>query len=199
MKYLSQKISRITKTIITMPLLAFSGFVSSTPLAPIVDDFNSATKNNLGIERVFITDQTTGGSTTSDVKVSKGVMQVTGDLLPPRGQPAWSSSVFLLGQQKTNQDASRYKGIRLIVRVNKGGLSLSANSTKVTNFDYHTAPVIVPADGKFHQVDIPFETMKPVWSQQTELDPKTLESLSVVAFSVQPSTYDFELDHMSFY
>lgn len=199
MKYLSQSMSRFTKMIIAMPLLAFSGFVLSTPLQPLVDDFKSATRSSLGIERVFLTDQTAGGGTTNDVQVSKGVMQVTGDLLPPRGQPAWSSSVFPLGQQNANQDASLYQGIRLVVRVNKGSLSLSANSTKVTNFDYHTAPVIVPSDGKFHQVDVPFETMKPVWSQQTELDPKTLASLSVVAFSLQPSSYDFELEHVSFY
>ncbi len=199
MKSLSKSMRHLIKAIAITPLITFSGLVFSANLAPLVDDFNSETQNSLGIDRMFMTDQMSGGGTTNDVQIVNGIMQIKGDLLPPRGQPAWSSSVLLLGPENTAQDASKYRGVRMLVKLNKGMLSLSANSTKVTNFDYHAAPVMVPSDGQFHQVDIPFTTMKPSWSEPTELDPSTLASLSIVAFSVQPSSYEFEVDQVSFY
>jgi hypothetical protein len=69
----------------------------------------------------------------------------------------------------------------------------------VTNYDYHAAPIAVAADGKFHEVKIPFESMKRAWSEQTPLNTATLNSLSIVAFSLQPASFDFELDEVSFY
>ena len=199
MKLLSQPMQRLLKTVLVIHFIVFSGFALSNVLTPIIDDFNNGTKNNIGIERLFITDQTVGGTSTNEVQIIDGVMQVKGKLVPPRGQPAWVSSVLPLDQQNNPQDVSKYKGVRLLIKVNKGIISLSANSTKVTNFDYHTALVNIPNDGQYHQIDIPFNTMKRTWSEQTKLDLKTLVSLSIVAFSIQPSTYEFELDQVSFY
>ncbi len=79
-----------------------------------------------------------------------------GDIIPARGQPGWASTVLLLDPQGLPQDASAYDGIVLRVRLNKGNLSISANSSEITNFDYHAAPLICPSDGEFHEVKIPF-------------------------------------------
>lgn len=97
------------------------------------------------------------------------------------------------------QDASKYQGVKLLVKVNSGMLSVSANSTKVVNFDYHAAPIMVAADGKFHEVKVPFNSMKRAWSEQTKLDPATLASLSIVAFDLKPSEFSYEIDEVSFY
>ncbi len=85
------------------------------------------------------------------------------------------------------------------MKINSGNISISANSTEITNFDYHSAPVVVKSDGKFHEVKVPFTSLKRAWSQQTTLNTETLASLSVVAFDIQKSTFDFEIDEVSFY
>jgi hypothetical protein len=41
--------------------------------------------------------------------------------------------------------------------------------------------------------------MKRAWSAQTPLNPKTLISLSLVAFDVQNGAFDFEIDEVRFY
>jgi len=107
--------------------------------------------------------------------------------------------VLLLETQGQPQDASAYEGIRLLVRVNKGNLSITANSSEITNFDYHAAPVTRQSDGEFHEVMIPFTEMKRAWSEQTKLNTKTLTSLSIVAFDIQQGSFDFEIDEVSFY
>ena len=78
-------------------------------------------------------------------------------------------------------------------------IPLGTNSTDVTNFDYHAAQVNAKADGEFHEVKIPFKSMKRAWSEQTALNTKTIASLSIVAFDIQKAAYDFELDEVSFY
>ena len=182
-------------SLLTLSSSAFAG----SALNPIIDDFNNADNTNSGIARVLITDTTAGGKTTTELDVSNGVMQVKGKIVPPRGQPGWSSLVLPLGLMGEPQDASKFKGIRLLVKINNGSISLSANSSEITNFDYHTAPVVVSSDGKFHEVKIPFESMKRIWSAQTKLNTKTLNSLSIVAFSPQKASFDFEVDEVSFY
>ncbi len=84
-------------------------------------------------------------------------------------------------------------------RVNKGNLSVSANSSEITNFDYHAAQVSRQSDGEFHEVRIPFSQMKRAWSEQTPLNTNTLTSLSLVAFDIQHGAFDFEIDEISFY
>ena len=122
-----------------------------------------------------------------------------GQISPPRGQPGWASTVLLLDPQGLPQDASAYEGIRLLIRVNKGNVSISANSSEITNYDFHATPVARQSDGEFHVVEIPFAKMKRGWSEQTPLNTKTLTSLSLVAFDVQKGSFDFEIDEVSFY
>jgi len=190
-------------------LLAFSlasfscVFISCASFAgslnPAIDDFSDIKDNSLGIQRQFINDSVAGGSTTTEQLVSEGVIFLKGEITPPRGQPGWASTVLPLDAQSLPRDASAFEGIRLRVKVNTGNISISANSTEVTNFDYHAAPVTVTADGKFHEVKIPFTSMKRAWSEQTQLNTKTINSLSIVAFSLQKSAFNFELDEVSFY
>ena len=63
----------------------------------------------------------------------------------------------------------------------------------------HGAPIVVKADGDFHEVLVPFSAMKRTWSEQTALDPHTLNSLSIVAYSMQKAAFNFEVDDVGFY
>ncbi|MBT8071961.1 MAG: hypothetical protein HKP21_09480 [Xanthomonadales bacterium] len=173
---------------------ALAGALDST-----IDDFNDPDTNNLGIARVFVDDTSAGGQTRVQQKVDDGVLSANGEIVPPRGQPGWASTVLLLDPQGLPRDASAYEGIRLLVRVNEGNLSVSANSSEITNFDYHAAQVSRQSDGEFHEVRIPFSQMKRAWSEQTPLNTSTLTSLSLVAFDIQHGAFDFEVDEISFY
>jgi len=203
MKAVNKTIFHAVKTFTLVSLLTVSSSVFSADLNPklnaVIDDFNHAKDTSSGIQRVLITDSTSGGKTTTELTVSSGAMQVKGDIVPPRGQPGWSSLVLPLSLMNEPQDASKFDGIRLLVKVNHGNVSVSANSAEITNFDYHSAQIVVSSDGKFHEVKIPFNTMKRIWSEQTTLNTKTLNSLSIVAFSPQKATFDFEVDEVSFY
>lgn len=168
-------------------------------LRPTVDDFSHPNKNSLGIDRQFIDDTSVGGQTTTHHSVEGGILSAKGEILPPRGQPGWASTVLLLDPQGRPQDASAFEGIRLLIRVNKGNFSISANSSEISNYDFHAATVTRQSDGEFHEVKIPFAQMKRVWSEQTPLNTKALTSLSLVVFGLQKGSFDFEIDEVSFY
>jgi hypothetical protein len=180
-------------------MFTFSCASFGANLNPLIDDFSDATNNNLGIPRHFLNDTVAGGATTTAQEVSKGVIAAKGEITPPRGQPGWASMILPLDAHSLPQDASAFEGIRLLISINTGNISISANSTEVTNFDYHAAPVTVTADGKFHEVKIPFAAMKRVWSEQTPLNTKTINSISIAAYGMEKSTFDFALDEVSFY
>lgn len=187
------------KPLVLAALIACSDPSFGDTLNRAIDDFSDAQNNNLGIARQFLNDSLSGGSTKTKQSVSGGVLSVKGEIVPPRGQPGWASSVLPLGPEGLPQDASAFEGIRLLIKVNKGNISISANSTEVTNFDYHTAPIAVASDGKFHEVKIPFASMQRGWSEYTQLNTTTINSLSIVAFSPQKGDFDFEVDEVSFY
>lgn len=172
---------------------------TTAALAPTIDNFDHQQTNSLGIARLHMSDAVAGGNTTTVPTVADGVLHIKGEILPPRGQPGWASTVLPLGPEGQNQDASQFEGIRVVIKVDTGNISISANSTEITNFDYHTKPIPVAADGQFHEVKIPFKTMKRVWSEQTPLNTKTLHSLSIVAFNTQAGVYDYAIDEVSFY
>ncbi|MDJ0917440.1 MAG: CIA30 family protein [Woeseiaceae bacterium] len=180
-------------------LMASPSHGAAEGLAPLVDDFSHAKLNSAGVARQFLNDSMAGGRTSMTPEVSDGVLSVSGEIAPPRGQPGWASSVLILDPEGVPQDASQFEGVRLRIKINKGMLSVSANSMDVTNFDYHAAPIAAKADGEFHEVKIPFKSMKRTWSEQTALNTTNIQSLSIVAFDVQNGAYDFELDEVSFY
>ena len=189
-------------------LLAFSGLCLGAPSMSKadnmstnakIDDFSNAANNSLGVARQFLNDTVAGGNTTTEINVAEGVMRIKGEIVPPRGQPGWASSVLLLDPKGQSLDVSEFDGIRLLVKVNAGNISISANSLEVSNFDYHAAQVVVAADGKFHELRIPFKSLKRAWSEQTPLNTKTINGLSIVAFALQKANFDFEVDEVSFY
>ena len=167
--------------------------------APQVDDFSDPDVTSLGFPRIYITDASAGGQTSLQHRIADGVFAASGDIAPPRGQPGWASTALLLHPEGQAMDASAFEGIRLRVRINAGNLSVSANSTEVTNFDFHAAAVRRQTGDDFHEVKIPFSSMKRAWSEQTKLDPATLASISLVAFDVQQGAFDYEIDEVGFY
>ena len=187
------------KHLSVLALLTFSSASFSGSLNPLIDDFSDTTNNNLSIPRQFLNDTLAGGSTTTAQEVAKGIITAKGEIIPPRGQPGWASMILPLDSQSLPKDASAFEGVRLLIKINSGSMSISANSTEITNFDYHAAPIAVTADGRFHEVKVPFVTMKRAWSEQTPLNTKTINSLSIVAFGLQKSTFDFAVDEVSFY
>lgn len=180
-------------------LLASASVSFGSAMAPMVDDFSHAQHTSLGFPRYFLNDSIAGGSTNAEQNLVKGMLEAKGAIIPPRGQPGWASIALPLEAQGRPKDTSAFEGIRLLVKVNSGNLSISANSTEITNFDYHAAPVAVAADGKFHEVKIPFRSMKRNWSEQIPLNTKTLNSISITAYDVAKGSFDFAVDEVSFY
>ena len=199
MKSLNILVRIAPKTIAAVICVATFNSAIAGALGPTIDDFSNPDNNSLGFERQFVNDTVAGGQTKMEHGFEDGVFSAKGEISPPRGQPGWASTVLLLETQGLPQDASAYEGIRLLVRVNKGNLSITANSSEITNFDFHAAPVTRQSDGEFHEVMIPFTQMKRAWSEQTKLNTKTLTSLSIVAFDIQQGSFDFEVDEVSFY
>lgn len=204
----TSKILKLPSYLAMVSFLAFSSVTIAAPAIPeasgsnsnaLIDDFENSTNNSFGIPRQFMNDTMTGGKTITELNVAEGVMNLKGKIVPARGQPGWASSVFLLDPQGQPIDASEFEGIRLMVKVNAGNISISANSVEVTNFDYHAAPVVVAPDGKFHEVKIPFDSMKRAWSEQTTLNTQTINGVSIVAFDLQKANFDFVVDEVSFY
>lgn len=192
-------VSRFLIVACSTSFLAVSGSSIAGPKNALIDDFSDNTNNSIGLPRQFMDDTMVGGATQTKLKVDSGVLHLSGEIVPPRGQPGWASTVLLLDGEGKPIDASQYKGIRMLVKINSGSLSVSANSTEVTNFDYHTSPVMAPSDGKFHEIDIPFDSLKRGWSEQTSLNTKTINSVSIVAFSLQKAPFDYQIDEVTFY
>lgn len=164
----------------------------------LLDDFSDRANNSLGYPRLVLHDTTTGGNSNSTQSYGDGILTSTGTIVPPRGQPGWVSLGLLLTSDGSAADLSQYQGIRLKIKIKKGMLSVSANSTRITNFDFHAA--IVPAGGEtFKEVRIPFSAMRRAWSEQTRLDTTTIASISLVAVGLQQDSFAFEIDEIGFY
>lgn len=199
MNLFNKHTSQLVKSLSFISVIAFSGAALGVNLAAVVDDFSDDKKSATGIERILLSDTSAGGKTMADIVVANGIMEVKGEIVPPRGQPGWASTVLLLAPMGQSQDASDFQGVKMLVKINSGNISISANSKDITNFDYHASFVVVPADGGFHEVKIPFDSMKRAWSEQTTLNTASLTSLSLVAFGMQKSSFDFAVDEVSFY
>jgi hypothetical protein len=180
-------------------LLSYASHSFSGELPSVIDDFSHVDSNSLGIPRQFLDDKIMGGQTKTEIEISNGKLHIKGEIIPPRGQPGWASSVLLLNAEGLPQDASKFKGVRLFIKVDNGSISVSANSTEVTNFDYHAAMIVVKSDGKYHEVKIPFASMKRAWSEQTQLNTSTINGLSIVSFGLQKTRFEFEIDEVGFY
>ncbi len=195
----NRKVSAFIQPLLLSTLLASANISFGSGMAPTVDDFNDSQHTSMGFPRYFLNDTMVGGDTKTEQEVTKGVISTKGEIIPPRGQPGWASIALPLAAQGTPKDSSAFEGVRLLIKVNSGNISVSANSTEITNFDYHVAPVAVVADGKFHEIKIPFAAMKRSWSEQIPLNTKTLNSISITAYDMAKGSFDFAVDEVSFY
>ena len=87
---------------------------------------------------------------------------------------------------------------RLRVKIITGTLTVQVSSADITNFDYHSAPVVAPR-GEFTEVRVPFAEMKRAWSEQTALNLKLVTSVNLVAFAMAPGAFAYEVDEIGFY
>lgn len=129
MKFYSLKTLNLVKHLSLVILLGFSCTSFGDSLNALIDDFNDTSNDNLGVPRQFLNDSISGGNTTTNHQVVQGVITATGEIVPPRGQPGWASMVLPLNAQNLPRDASAFTGIRLLIKINTGSLSISANSS----------------------------------------------------------------------
>ncbi len=162
-----------------------------------LDDFSNDSLTSLETPRLVFNDAQIGGKSEATLDYADGILRVKGKIVPARGQPGFVSLVLLLSMNGEPQDLSAYEGIRLKVRVLKGGLQVLAASSEIENFDYHTAAV--QRSGKFKEIKVPFADLKRVWSEQTALDLGTITSINLVASGIQPGPFAYEIDEIGFY
>lgn len=184
--------------IVLSATIAFTTSLQASEPAPLLDDFSADALTNYGTPRIVINDASIGGTSSAQTVAQDGVLHVKGQLKPSRGQPAFVSLALLTAPDGSPVDLSAYQGIRLRVSVLKGTLSLQIASTEVQNFDYHS--IALSRDGKgLQEIRIPFQDLKRIWSQQTALNLATITSINLVASSLQPGSFAYAIDEVSFY
>lgn len=164
-----------------------------------IDDFSQADVQPTGMPRMIIDDNQAGGQSKASTTFSDGVMTVKGKLAPGRGAPGFVSIPLILANDGSPTDLSNFTGVRLRVKLERGSLVVQTSSTDVTNFDYHSSAPITRDPENFKIVEIPFATMKQVWSAQTELNLKSITSINLVSAGMTPDAIAYEIDEISFY
>lgn len=172
---------------------------ASASAPKLLDDYSDAKRNQNGLERLLIDDKTAGSQSRATMKCENGVLSVSGELIPGRGAPAFISVASVLAPEGKPQDMTGYEGVRLRVKVLKGGLSVQVATSVITNYDFHASAPIAGQGGDFQEVRIPFKTMRRAWSEQTALDLKTVTSVNLVAFALARDTFAYEVDEIGFY
>jgi len=179
-------------------LLALCGPELRAGTPALVDDFANPAQTAHGAGRLLITDKEAGSQSSASQRCENGVLVVQGELKPGRGAPAFISIPLLLTADARPQDVGAYAGVRLRVKIITGTLTVQVSSADITNFDYHSAPVVAPR-GEFTEVRVPFAEMKRAWSEQTALNLKLVTSVNLVAFAMAPGAFAYEVDEIGFY
>ena len=199
MKFPPSSSSRRRLRLLALAALALAPVLSRAGDIPArLDDFSDPVHSSLGINRIIITDTTAGGASTVRQSVANGVFTAEGEIAPPRGQPGWVSVVLLLSPTGAPADLTKYTGIKVRVRVRQGYLSVTANSTEIKNYDYHSSMISRKPD-EYQEVRIAFRDMKRAWSEQTPLNPATIASVNLVAFDLQKGAFAYDVDEIGFY
>lgn len=165
----------------------------------LLDDYSDPARNQNGVERLLIDDSTAGSKSQATLTCENGVLSVKGDLVPGRGVPAFISAVSPLSADGAPQDLSSYEGVRIVVKVIQGILSVQVGSSEIDNFDYHTSAPIAGKPGEFQEVRLPFKEMKRAWSAQTPLNLKSITSINLVSFALAKNAFAYEVDEIGFY
>jgi hypothetical protein len=184
------------------PFVLAAGLLLATAVhaaAPaLIDDFSNPAQTAHGAGRLLITDKDAGSQSSATQRCENGVLFVQGELKPGRGAPAFISIPLLLSPDANPADVSAYTGVRLRVKLTQGILTVQVASADVTNFDYHSAPVMAKR-GEFAEVRVPFADMKRAWSAQTPLSTKLVTSVNLVSFGMAPGAFGYEVDEIGFY
>ena len=192
----------LTKSLLAVATIVSTSLVTHTAVAGesglLLDDFSAPETTSINTPRIVVDDSSVGGKSQLEMSVKAGVLSADGKIAPARGQPGWVSLALPATADGSGRDLSQFEGIRIRIRIRKGMVSVSANSTMVDNFDYHSAVIPRPS-GDYNVVEIPFSSMKRAWSPQTSLDAATIASVSIVAFGVQPSEVAYDIDEIGFY
>lgn len=194
------KSNTITRTFKLLSISIVAGFFIqlSANASNILDDFSNETLTNTGSPRLIMDDASLGGKSNYELKQQDGVLKVTGKIQPARGQPGFVSMVLLIDPQGKPSDLSAYEGLQLSISVKEGNVSVLAASAEITNYDFHASP-LTRNSGGLQVVQVPFDSLKRIWSEQTALNLKTISSINVVASALQPQTFEYEIDEISFY
>ena len=192
---------RSTQTLFAALAIAATAIATAgaSEVPALLDDFSNADATNLGTPRVIVDDSATGGRSRITQRFEKGILYAKGEIIPARGQPGWVSTGLLLSADGSPVDLSKYQGIRLKVRISAGLLSVSANSVEIDNYDYHAALVQPNSNEDIREIRVPFKDLKRAWSQQTRLNPATVNSISLVAIGMQKGPFAYEIDEIGFY
>ena len=164
----------------------------------LVDDFSNPAQTAHGAGRLLFTDKDAGSQSSATQRVENGVLLVTGELKPGRGAPAFISIPLLLTPEGKPTDVGAFTGVRLRVKVNQGPLTVQVSTADITNFDYHSAPVVAKR-GEWVEVRVPFADLKRAWSEQTALNTKLVTSVNLVSFAMAPVAFAYEVDEIGFY
>jgi hypothetical protein len=181
------------------PLLSWTAALRAAVPSAVLDDFSDAGQTPAGAGRPIITDKDIGGQSHATGTCANGIFAVDGKLVPARGLPAFVSVPLVISPDAQPQDLSAYEGVRLLVKVKKGLLSVQVSSTDITNYDFHTSAPITRRPEAFQEVRIPFTAMKRAWSEQTPLNVKTITSINLVAAGMAPDAFAYEVDEIGFY
>lgn len=179
-------------------LLFSSAHLGASESPALLDDFSDPVQTSTGTNRMVVDDTSVGGKSRLEQTFANGVLSAAGEITPGRGQPGWVNLILLFSPGGEAADLSRFEGIRIKVRVRQGMLSVAANSTEITNFDYHST--VIPRKGdELQEVRIPFRDLKRNWSEQIPLNPATIGSISLVAVGFQPGPFAYDVDEVGFY
>ena len=188
-----------------LPSLMIAGLLLSPLTAravdpsSLVDDFSVAEIQPSGLPRMIITDQEVGGGSQAEYSITEGMLSVTGSLKPGRGMPGFVSLPLVLAADGSPRDLSQHEGVRLLLKVYAGNLSVQVSSTEITNFDYHTsAPIGRHADG-IKEVKIPFSSLRQMWAAPIKLNLASVTSINLVAAGGAPAEFSYVVDEIGFY
>ncbi|GAB5561907.1 MAG: hypothetical protein SynsKO_35540 [Synoicihabitans sp.] len=164
-----------------------------------IDDFAQADLQPAGMPRMIIDDNQAGGKSKATTTFADGVMTVSGKIVPGRGAPGFVSIPLILSADGSSSDLSKFTGVRLRVKLERGSLIVQTSTTDVTNFDYHSSAPITRDPENFQIVEVPFSAMKQVWSAPTDLNLKTVTSINLVSAGMAPDTIFYHIDEIGFY
>ena len=164
-----------------------------------IDDFDSAEVQPTGVPRMIIDDNQAGGQSKAVTTFADGVMTVSGNIVPGRGSPGFVSIPLILSNDGSSTDLSKFTGVRLRVKLERGTLLVQTSTTDVTNFDYHSSAPLTRDPENFQTVDVPFSSMKQVWSAPTKLNLKSVTSINLVSAGMAPDTLSYHIDEIGLY